>query len=305
MEGRRMERSGDQDALRASAPPARDQRVAAILRDRFRGCLLWGAVGDALGRPVEGWDPARIAERFGEGGLRDYIPWRGWREGPTGTITDDTQLTIEVARSLLATGGRFQPADFVSRLIRWLPIGRGKGKATVSAVLALEEGTPWWRIGQVVDSAGNGAAMRAAPIGLARALEPSRASLIHDATRSALPTHTHPVGVAGAVAIAAGVAWCIQRAPESLASFDTLGFVQAVTDAIAGLEPEPTEERRPGGKAVYLRERIAELPRLLDEPDLRKVLRYTYNVMVPSRLNRFRPRCTASCAHPTIRARSS
>lgn len=65
------------------------------LRDHYRGCLLWGAVGDALGRAVEGWNPAAIRAEYGSRGLQRYVLWRGWSSGPTGTITDDTQLTME------------------------------------------------------------------------------------------------------------------------------------------------------------------------------------------------------------------
>jgi hypothetical protein len=87
------------------------------LADRYRGSLLWGAVGDALGRAVEGRSPATIRDQFGEQGLREYVKWHGWQSGPTGTITDDTQLTIEVARSLLSTDGQLDPDDLVGRLI--------------------------------------------------------------------------------------------------------------------------------------------------------------------------------------------
>jgi hypothetical protein len=100
------------------------------LADRYRGSLLWGAVGDALGRAVEGRSPATIRDQFGEQGLREYVKWHGWQSGPTGTITDDTQLTIEVARSLLSTDGQLDPDDLVGRLVAWLPRGRGVPRAT-------------------------------------------------------------------------------------------------------------------------------------------------------------------------------
>lgn len=272
---------GEQSRAAPSEPadPVRrpsSEWTRGVLRDRFRGCLLWGAVGDALGRAVEGWDPAHIQRRFGAEGVRDYVSWPGRGEGPRGTITDDTQLTMEVARSLLAHGGRLAVADLVRRLIAWLPVGRGRGVTTTTAVLALQRGTPWWRISHVVDSAGNGAAMRAAPVGLIHALDEEPGALVQDAILSALPTHTHPVGVAGAVAIAAGVAWCARRA-GSAAPFDQTDFLRFVDSAIADLEPEPTAERKPGGKAIRLRERIAELPRLLSEPDPRAVFAYTWN----------------------------
>jgi ADP-ribosylglycohydrolase len=75
-----------------------------VLHDRYRGCLLWGAVGDALGRPAEGRDPASVRAAYGSGGLREYVPWHGWRAGPAGTFTDDTQLMMAVARSVIAMG---------------------------------------------------------------------------------------------------------------------------------------------------------------------------------------------------------
>jgi ADP-ribosylglycohydrolase len=106
-----------------------------ILRDRFRGCLLWGAVGDPLGRPVESKSPEHIRARFGPEGVRDYRKWHGWSDGPTGTITGDTQLTMEIAASLLATGGRFDPTDFAERLVRWLPIGRGPRAVALYSLL--------------------------------------------------------------------------------------------------------------------------------------------------------------------------
>lgn len=80
--------------------------VGADLPGSFRGALLAGAVGDALGRPVEGTPRERITGR-----VTDFRPWHGWRSGPIGTVTDDTQLTMEVARSLVAGGGRLDSDD--------------------------------------------------------------------------------------------------------------------------------------------------------------------------------------------------
>lgn len=57
-----------------------------ITRSRFQGCLLGGAVGDALGAPVEFLSLAQIRERFGKDGITSYAP----AYGGVGTITDDT-----------------------------------------------------------------------------------------------------------------------------------------------------------------------------------------------------------------------
>lgn len=64
---------------------------------RFRGCLLGGAVGDALGAPVEFWSRSEILRQFGPDGVRDYIP----AYGRIGAITDDTQMSLFTADALL------------------------------------------------------------------------------------------------------------------------------------------------------------------------------------------------------------
>ena len=71
-----------------------DSRV----HSRFRGCLLGGAVGDALGAPVEFLDLDEILSAFGEQGIRDYAP----AYGKLGAITDDTQMTLFTAEAVLS-----------------------------------------------------------------------------------------------------------------------------------------------------------------------------------------------------------
>src|SRR5215469_1142760 len=63
----------------------------------FRGCLLGGAVGDALGAPVEFMSYANIVREFGPEGIRDFAP----AYGRLGAITDDTQMTLFTAEGLL------------------------------------------------------------------------------------------------------------------------------------------------------------------------------------------------------------
>jgi ADP-ribosylglycohydrolase len=70
---------------------------AVAPRDRFLGCLLGGAVGDALGAAVEFKSRAAILETFGPDGITDYAPIYGG----LGRITDDTQMTLFTAEGLL------------------------------------------------------------------------------------------------------------------------------------------------------------------------------------------------------------
>ena len=250
---------------------------AERLRDRYRGCLLWGAVGDALGRAVETSPPSVVRARFGPDGPTRYQPWRGWTSGPVGTITDDTQLTMEVALTIIDGDGMFNPEAFSRRLVAWLPGGRGKGQATTEAIKSLLHGLPWWESGIAVNSAGNGAAMRAAPIGLVHAFRPSPESLLRDALLSALPTHTHRVGVTGAIVIAAGVAWCVREAARGAETVSVTDFIDFVTSTIDGVEDRPTAERRAGAGEIRLVERIRELEQLLTWDDPARVFAYTYN----------------------------
>ena len=151
--------------------------------------------------------------------------------------------------------------------MNWLPIGRGKGEAATRAVVRLQAGVPWNASGE--DSAGNGAAMRAAPIGLLRWNDLGR--LRDEAMLSALPTHREPMAVAGAVAMAAATAWLLTQGddwtPEEL--------VAAVQRAIAGIETKPQPERRDPSSLSTLHDRIGEIPRLLGRPP-REALGYLY-----------------------------
>jgi len=65
--------------------------------DRIAGCLFGGAVGDALGAPVEFMSLERIREAFGPQGIQEYAP----AYGRLGAITDDTQMTLFTAEGLL------------------------------------------------------------------------------------------------------------------------------------------------------------------------------------------------------------
>lgn len=64
--------------------------------DKFRGCLLAGAAGDALGFEVEFLSEEAIFERFGEAGITEYCLHGGVAE-----ISDDTQMTLFTATGLL------------------------------------------------------------------------------------------------------------------------------------------------------------------------------------------------------------
>jgi ADP-ribosyl-[dinitrogen reductase] hydrolase len=133
---------------------------------RFQGCLVGVAVGDALGVPVEGWTREQIRQRFGV--LREMVD--GVR--PAGSVSDDTMQTLCLAESL-AELGRFDADDFVRRLLRWYrtdPFGIGIHTKRVLSLVA--QGISWREAVERVEqqhapmTAGNGSLMRCAPIAL-------------------------------------------------------------------------------------------------------------------------------------------
>lgn len=91
--------------------------------DSFQGCLLSGAVGDALGAAIEFDSIQTIRQKSGEQGLTDYAP----AYGRIGAITDDTQMTLFTADGLLrsATRGNHKgichtPTIIYHAYFRWL-----------------------------------------------------------------------------------------------------------------------------------------------------------------------------------------
>jgi ADP-ribosyl-[dinitrogen reductase] hydrolase len=140
------------------------------LGKRYQGCLLASACGDALGGVVEFDSREKIAASYPEG-LRDFVGG-GWLHLAPGEVTDDTQMTMMLAESLVA-----HPAgdldDLAQRFIAWQASGpKDIGYTTDHAIHELANGTPWDKAGQIVaeargpNSAGNGAVMRCSPIAL-------------------------------------------------------------------------------------------------------------------------------------------
>jgi ADP-ribosylglycohydrolase len=89
---------------------------------------------------------------------------------------------------------------------------RGYGAMAHTVLYEIGRGVPWSQAAlEVFDgmgSYGNGAAMRVAPVGAYFADDIER--VLHEARRSAVVTHAHPEGQAGALAVAAAAAWAAQ-----------------------------------------------------------------------------------------------
>lgn len=64
--------------------------------DKYRGCIIGGAVGDALGFAVEFMQDETIFQKYGESGITEYELINGVAQ-----ISDDTQMTLFTANGLL------------------------------------------------------------------------------------------------------------------------------------------------------------------------------------------------------------
>ena len=183
--------------MSGSHPPRNDHAADRADRaDRAAGALLGTFVGDALGMPFEGRHHRTIPA---EPELEDARLGRG-------TYTDDTQMMIALATSLLARD-RVDADHLAAAFLAAYDPERGYGRGTVEVFDLWRAGVPVAEAAQHTfggtGSRGNGAAMRVAPIGVRFARDPAR--LVREAAASAQVTHAHPVGVDAAIVQAAAV----------------------------------------------------------------------------------------------------
>ena len=167
---------------------------------KFEGCLLGLAIGDALGMPFEGWRPTWIRSKLG-GVVQDFHPCPDRNLG-RGQWTDDTKMALHLCQSIIRSQGKVDPGDVASAYVEWFESGdlRGIGQATLESIMRLRQGADWKSSGKNGEyAAGNGTAMRTAPIGLADCLDLER--LKADAQNDAIITHNNPEAVAGSRAV--------------------------------------------------------------------------------------------------------
>ncbi|HEX7896743.1 MAG TPA: ADP-ribosylglycohydrolase family protein [Planctomycetota bacterium] len=159
------------------------------LEARFTGSLLGLALGDALGARHEGGRPGMTLQL-------DGAPLR-W--------TDDTEMAMGLTRSLAEKGG-LDEDHLAKTWAEGADFKRGYGGGARRLLERIRQGFDWRSSTKVVfpqGSYGNGAAMRAAPLGLffKDPAEP--------AARAASITHAHPLGVEGGVLIARATAMAL------------------------------------------------------------------------------------------------
>lgn len=240
------------------------------LHDRVRGCLLGGAVGDALGYPVEFDRLPQIRDRCGERGVTGYITKGGRR----GLVSDDTQMTLFTAEGILRAIVRFRdrgicdPVAIVDHAYaRWMRTqgsepGRHRGDFSRDGWLiavdklhhrrapgntcldGLRSSRPGTRTEPLNNSKGCGGVMRVGPAGLIFDRGAGLDRFAFAADLAAL-THGHPTGYLAAGVLAAIV-------DEVVARDATIGAAAATARARLMEEPGHGETLRAIDAAVGL-----------------------------------------------------
>ncbi len=190
--------------------------------DHFRGCLLGGAIGDALGAPVEFLTYDRILKKYGNNGIQDLMCY----SSGLAEITDDTQMTLFTAEGLLRAYARgfhrgiWHPPSVVFHAYqRWL-LTQGYPRVPelewvydgwllavkelharrapgITCLSSLESGTQGSIDEPLNNSKGCGGVMRVAPVGLFFLKDQA----FHYAAEIAALTHGHPSGYLSAGAL--------------------------------------------------------------------------------------------------------
>jgi ADP-ribosylglycohydrolase len=167
------------------------------------------AFGDAMGMPGQLWPRERIRRELGT--IQDLLP------GPpdhflsagleAGTVTDDTQQALALARAIAEAKGELEPALVAHHILDWArrsdAAARGElGPSSQAALQAIEAGKPVAEAG----SGGwtNGAAMRIAPVGIVRRSQDLPA-LVDAVALACQPTHNTGLAIGGAAAVAAAI----------------------------------------------------------------------------------------------------
>ena len=184
-----------------------------VKKSQFVGCLIGQCLGDALGFVKEGAS-AIVCRRYVEDVLKlkkiDELTW--------GQYSDDSQLARELLLSYVSKG-MFDQKDFARRVMVLFDRGRvvGGGFASARAAHRLVEGIQLDEAGEPPPYAGNGTAMRAAPIGLIHYDTPDKlVEASHDQSRI---THKDKRCSAGAIAIAGAVAQALHGDPINVEEF--------------------------------------------------------------------------------------
>ena len=220
------------------SPGRKEPPGAAGIVDRARAALLGAAVGDALGATTEFMKPAQIRDRFG---VHREIVGGGWLKLSPGQVTDDTAMTLCVARGIAESGG-WDLKGIADRFAHWLSGGPADVGATCRRGILEYVKTRRLAAAPNEWDAGNGAAMRVAPVALYALGNEELLSRL--AVEQAHITHHHPLSDAACVTVGKMVQRGILGEP--------LPGLRAAAEELAARHPEFRFEGYDGEATGYV-----------------------------------------------------
>ncbi len=186
--------------------------------EKCKGAMLATAIGDALGWPVE----QRSKNRSKNPKVSDFfVEWTRSCSQPAyhdehilpGEYSDDTQMTLAVARSIIA--GDWEKHLAEKELPYWLQYERGGGRALLKAARSVsEKKVQLWQSNYTKDyfnAGGNGAAMRILPHIIAAQGNQDLSTLMLDVVKDTLITHGHPRAFLGATCYAYALDFLLRK----------------------------------------------------------------------------------------------
>ncbi|MEF8817378.1 MAG: ADP-ribosylglycohydrolase family protein, partial [Salinibacter sp.] len=231
--------------------------TASPAPDSIVGTLLGTAVGDALGMPVEGLSHANVRTYYK--GIKEYRDDDQRGDLDAGQWTDDTQMTFALVRALAAHPGAPEawPAAVADEYVALRAEARRWGTTTTTAIDRLAKGSAPDESG-VPDRPTDGAAMRAAPLGVWWAAQDLDRTAAFEAVRPVLSvTHGHPAALAAGWGQVVAVRTLLDWTPDT---FDRATFWERLVDATAWAEKRLDGDDRVSGRLETLADQLDAFP---------------------------------------------
>ena len=223
-------------------------------RNKVRGMIIGGAIGDAWGMPVETWSPEKIREKYPDGITNFISPkdhkWFDASKTPAGSTTDDTQLTIATMKGLIAGHDAFKeganrPFDVymnaiaAAHCVAFKTTTDGWGHTTRDAIRRLCNGLHWSVTAESAEGrgTGNGVPMKCSPLSAWHAVEKNATikglRFPVDCVAYSAMTHLTQMSALATLCHVNAVEYCLKTQSSSFITDDFLKF--SITDVWAGL----------------------------------------------------------------------
>ncbi|MFB6272893.1 MAG: ADP-ribosylglycohydrolase family protein, partial [Salinibacter sp.] len=228
-----------------------------VSSDAILGTLLGTAVGDALGMPIEGLSHQNVRTYYK--GIKEYRDDDQRGDLDAGQWTDDTQMTFALVRALTAhpeAPGQW-PGAVAEEYVRLQDDARRWGETTSTAVDRLVNGTPSSESG-VLDRPTDGAAMRAAPLGVWAAVRDVDRDTAFAAVRAVLGvTHRHPAALVAGWGQVVAVRTLLGWTPDGV---DRSAFWEVLLDATTWAEAQLEADDRVSSRLDQLTDQLDSFP---------------------------------------------